>query len=67
MQICGTDAVDLLLLAVVGNFVSVPGESTASSQSSLETMPSVAIDARTGQLVSPRVSFIHLHRVSLAH
>ena len=51
MQICGNDALNLLLLAVVGNFVSGPGDPAISSQSSLETMPSVAIDAYTGQLV----------------
>ena len=41
----------MMLLSVVGNFVSVPGDVSTSSQSSLETMPSVAIDAYTGQLV----------------
>lgn len=51
LEVCGSDAIDLLLLAVVGNFVSVPGDVATSAQSSLETMPSVAIDAYTGQLV----------------
>lgn len=63
LLVCGRDAVDILLLAVVGNFVSAPGDTQQQqqqpgAQSSLETMPSVAIDAATGQLVRLFIEFI---------
>jgi hypothetical protein len=51
LQICGKDVVDMLLLAVVGNFVASPGDPNISPQSSMKSMPSVVIDAYTGQLV----------------
>ena len=51
LQICGQDVVDLLLLAVAGNFVSSPGDPNLSPQSSLRSMPSVVIDTYTGELV----------------
>ncbi len=51
LQICGKDVVDMLLLAVVGNFVAGPGDPNISPQSSMKSMPSVVIDAYTGQLV----------------
>lgn len=54
LQICGDDFVKLLLLAAVGNFVAGTGDTqlaVGSIASSLESMPSVAIDSYTGQLV----------------
>ena len=41
LQICGKDVVDLMLLAVVGNFVSTPDDPNLSPQSSMRSMPSV--------------------------
>ena len=41
LQICGKDVVDLLLLAVVGNFVSTPEDPNLSPQSSMRSMPTV--------------------------
>lgn len=51
IQICGRDVVDLLLLAVVGNFVSTPDDPNLSPQSSMRSMPTVVIDTYTGELV----------------
>lgn len=51
LQICGTDVLNVLLLAAVGNFVASPGDPNISPQSSMKSMPSVVIDAYTGQLV----------------
>jgi hypothetical protein len=45
------DVVNMLLLAAVGNFVAGPGDTNISPQSSMKSMPSVVIDAYTGQLV----------------
>ncbi len=42
---------DLLLLAVVGNFVAGPGDPNMSPQSSMQSMPSIVIDTYTGELV----------------
>ena len=51
LQICGKDVVDILLLSVVGNFVSSPEDPNPSPQSSMKPMPSVVIDTYTGELV----------------
>lgn len=51
LKICGKDVVNLLLLAAVGNFVAGPSDANISPQSSMKSMPSVVIDAYTGQLV----------------
>lgn len=51
LQICGNDVLNVLLLAAVGNFVASPGDPNISPQSSMKSMPSVVIDAYTGQLV----------------
>lgn len=45
------DVLDLLLLAVVGNFVASPSDPNISPQSSMRSMPSVVIDTYTGELV----------------
>jgi hypothetical protein len=45
------DVLDLILLAVVGNFVVSPGDPNISPQSSMKSMPSVVIDTYTGELV----------------
>lgn len=54
LQICGQDVVDLILLAVVGNFVTSPSDPSLSSPSTggaASTVPSVVIDTYTGRLV----------------
>lgn len=51
LKICGEDVVNLLLLAAVGNFVAGPSDPNISPQSSAKSMPSVVVDAYTGQLV----------------
>ena len=45
------DVLNLVLLAVVGNFVASPSDPNMSPQSSMQSMPSVVIDAYTGELV----------------
>lgn len=58
LQICGQDMVTLMLLGTVGNFVTGPTDSAygrvedpnLSPQSSLKALPTVVIDAYTGQL-----------------
>ena len=57
-QICGRDVINIMLLSAVGNFVASPGDSASSSSSqsgsgssSGRAMPSVVVDAYTGQLV----------------
>lgn len=54
LQICGQDVVDLILLGIVGNFVTNPSDpqlSSSSAASASTTVPSVVIDTYTGRLV----------------
>ena len=54
LQICGSDVVDLLLLGIVGNFVTNPSDpqlSLQSGTSTASTVPSVVVDTFSGKLV----------------
>lgn len=54
LQICGQDVVDLVLLSIVGNFVTNPSDPQLSSSSAAggmaSAMPSVVVDTYTGKL-----------------
>jgi hypothetical protein len=51
LQICGDDVLKMILLASVGNFVASPSDPNISPQSSMKSMPSVVVDAYTGQFI----------------
>ena len=52
LQICGQDVVDLILLSIVGNFVTNPSDPSLSpSTGATSTVPSVVVDTYTGRLV----------------
>lgn len=52
LQICGQDVVDLILLGVVGNFVTNPSDpSLSASAGTASTVPSVVVDTYTGRLM----------------
>lgn len=50
LQICGQDVIDLILLAVVGNFVTNPSDPAITS-STYSAVPSIVVDTYTGKLV----------------
>jgi hypothetical protein len=50
VEICGQDMPRILMLAVLGNFVSSPSDPKYSSQSTEETLATVVVDY-TGSLV----------------
>jgi hypothetical protein len=50
VEVCGEDMCRILMLAVLGNFVSSPSDPKYASQSSVETMATVVVDY-TGSLV----------------
>lgn len=52
IEMCGTDLLRNALLAVVGNYVSSPGDVALSPPSSTQAVPVVVVDTYTGELVT---------------
>ena len=52
LQICGKDVTDLLLLGIVGNFVTNPGDPSLSPPSTASAVPSVVVDTYTGRYLT---------------
>jgi hypothetical protein len=50
-RICNDDLVQIILFAVVGNFVTTPTDTDFSTQSSASNLASLVIDVYTGQLI----------------
>jgi hypothetical protein len=50
-RICNHDLVEIILFAVVGNFVTNPDDTDFSTQSSASNLASLVIDVYTGQLI----------------
>lgn len=50
MKVCGKDNLDILLLAVLGKFVTNPGEASTAQSSSANAVPSIVVDTYTGKL-----------------
>ena len=51
LEVCNEDIIRLLLLGILGNFVTSPTDPNLSSQSSSEFLASVVVDVYTGKLV----------------
>lgn len=50
MKVCDKDNLDILLLAVLGKFVTNPGEPSTAQSSSANAVPSIVVDTYTGKL-----------------